>query len=318
MSKLTLTPAAVAGALLALAFASPAAAGTLTRAWVSNAGSDVSTCGAVSAPCHTFQYVHDDILGTTGGEIDILNPGGYGVLSITKPLSIVNDGVGVAGILQVTSGHDAIAINTTGAVSLRGLTIEGGGIGKDGVGLSKVGALTIVNCAVRNFTHDGIYLQPTTALNFTILGTTASDNGNDGFEISPTSTSAGLVEGVFNNATAINNSQKGVSLNGLNTNGFFQMTLLNLLSSNNRSDGVYTTGVNARTSTTVQNTTSSYNSGTGFHIDGTSLLLFGNSNTQGNALGGVFVETNATGYSYLDNEFSDGTNATLSTFGAKQ
>ena len=82
------------------------------RAWVSGKGIDQAGCGAPTSPCRSLQYVHDNII-VDGGEIDILDPAGYGAIVITKAISIVNDGVGTAGV-QATSGN---AITVTGGLA---------------------------------------------------------------------------------------------------------------------------------------------------------------------------------------------------------
>ena len=69
----------------------PAQAQTATRAWVSGHGTDEAGCGQVPAPCRTPQYAHDNIV-AAGGEIDILDPAGYGSITIKKAISIINDG----------------------------------------------------------------------------------------------------------------------------------------------------------------------------------------------------------------------------------
>src|SRR5450432_383155 len=113
-----------AGVAFALLIGSAAQAQTATRAWVSGHGTDTAGCGAPTAPCRSLQYVHDNII-APGGEIDILDPAGYGAIAITKAISIVNDGVGTAGV-QATSG---IAINITAgptdSIYLKGLNIDG-------------------------------------------------------------------------------------------------------------------------------------------------------------------------------------------------
>src|SRR5580692_10663600 len=116
--------AAPAAAVVALiASITPAQAGTANRVWVSGHGVDQAGCGAPTAPCRSLQYVHDNIVGA-GGEIDILDPAGYGAVTITKAISIVNDGVGTAGV-QSSSGN-GITINAgpADAIYLRGLTID--------------------------------------------------------------------------------------------------------------------------------------------------------------------------------------------------
>jgi hypothetical protein len=191
MKNLTLSASTIAAALLTFGLAPPPAIAGPASAWVSNKGADVPTCGAVSAPCRTFQYVHDSILGAAGGEIDILTPGDYGRLVIGKPLSIVNDGVGTAGVLQVAAGFDAIAIFTPGAVLLEGLTIEGGGIANNGVNVVEVGSLTITKCTIRGFAGkypngNGVFIEPSSGtVSFGISNSSLTGNTHYGLWIDP-------------------------------------------------------------------------------------------------------------------------------------
>src|SRR5450432_688710 len=100
--------AAVAAATVGAASPAWATQAGLNRAWVSGHGVDQAGCGAPVTPCRSLQYVHDNIV-AAGGEIDILDPAGYGAVTITKAVSIVNDGVGTAGV-QAASGN-AVTIN---------------------------------------------------------------------------------------------------------------------------------------------------------------------------------------------------------------
>jgi hypothetical protein len=120
MTKIASLPT-IAGALLAFGLsAAPAQAGP-NRTWVSGHGTDSGGCTR-AAPCKTFAFALTQT--AAGGEIDVLDPGGYGPVTITKAMSIVNDGVGVAAI-GAPSGN-AITINAGGddSVHLRGLTID--------------------------------------------------------------------------------------------------------------------------------------------------------------------------------------------------
>src|SRR5476651_711926 len=116
MRQISLASAVLAAAVCCLGAGTAQAASS--RIWVSGHGVDQAGCGAPTAPCRSLQYAHDHIV--AGGEIDILDPAGYGAVSISKSISIVNDGVGTAGV-QATSGN-AITINAGagGAVYLRG------------------------------------------------------------------------------------------------------------------------------------------------------------------------------------------------------
>src|SRR5215813_881909 len=121
MTRVTaLTIAVLLGACLPVA---PAQA-QFARTFVSSVnGSDGNDCNRLT-PCRTFQRAHDQTL--TLGEISILDAGGYGAVTITKGISIINDGVGEAGVL-VSGGFNGITINASpgDAITLRGLTVKG-------------------------------------------------------------------------------------------------------------------------------------------------------------------------------------------------
>src|SRR5450631_3475186 len=125
--------AALCAALLLATLSCAANAQVAPRAWVSGHGVDAAGCGAPTNPCRSFQYTHDHIV-AAGGEIDILDPAGYGAITITKAISIVNEGVGEAGV-QALSGATAININAgpTDVINLRGLTVAGNGSGNVGI-----------------------------------------------------------------------------------------------------------------------------------------------------------------------------------------
>src|SRR5204863_8641456 len=84
------------GMLLVPAMLASLAHAQATRTWVSGTGEDANPCSRV-APCKTFAGAIHKI--TVGGEISVLDPGGYGAVTITKSISITNDGAGEASIL---------------------------------------------------------------------------------------------------------------------------------------------------------------------------------------------------------------------------
>ncbi len=152
------------------------------RAWVSGHGTDAAGCGAPASPCRTFQYVHDNIV-AAGGEIDVLDPAGYGPIVINKALSIVNDGVGTAGV-QAASGN-AIAINAgaSDVVTLRGLDIDGLGTGAYGILFNSGMALTIQNSVIRHFQSAGVLFNPNASSALAITDTLVADNSLDGIYV---------------------------------------------------------------------------------------------------------------------------------------
>src|SRR5881392_3425803 len=101
-----------------------------TRTWVSGVGDDVNPCSR-TAPCKTFAGAISKT--AAGGEIDALDPGGFGAVTITKSMTIDGAGAGLAGVLA--SGSQGIIINalSTDVVTLRNLSISGVSSATNGV-----------------------------------------------------------------------------------------------------------------------------------------------------------------------------------------
>ncbi len=216
--------AALAAAVLALAPSPPAAAGA-ARVWVSGHGVDQAGCGAPTAPCRSLQYAHDDAV-AAGGEIDILDPAGYGAITITKAVSIVNDGVGTAGV-QAASG-DAISINAgpSDVIYLKGLNIDGvGGAGSNGVTFHSGEHLVIDDCTVRRFQHVGVNVVPTSGgSSIVVLGSVLSDNLT-GFKL--LASAAGAVSAVLDDDALDGNSGQGAMLASNNASAAATVTISN-------------------------------------------------------------------------------------------
>jgi len=174
--------APLAGALLCLLLAAPAQA-QRARVFVSVNGVDGNTCTALS-PCRTFQFAHDTV--AAGGEIDVLNTGGYGPIAITKAISIVNP-TGVAASIALTSESIAILINAgpSDVISLRGLTLDGAGVGAIGVFFNAGGALDIADCVVRNYTTTGVSFFPDSSSSLAVSNVSVSETGVAGIQIGP-------------------------------------------------------------------------------------------------------------------------------------
>ena len=104
-----------------LVVAAPAHA-QATRTWVSGVGDDANPCSR-TAPCKTFAGAISKT--AAGGVISVLDPGGYGAVTITKAITID----GSDGYASITNGAtNAIVVNAPGDadVILRGLDIVGG------------------------------------------------------------------------------------------------------------------------------------------------------------------------------------------------
>src|SRR5688572_24129330 len=153
----------LAGALVLALLALPSSAfGQATRTWVSGVGDDANPCSR-TAPCKTFAGAISKT--ASGGEINIIDPGGFGGVTITKSLTIRGRGP-TAGAL--VSGTNAIVINAaaTDKVTIDGLDINGIGTGAQtslsGIKVLSAGRVNIVNNEIYRF-KAGVAVVPTSA-----------------------------------------------------------------------------------------------------------------------------------------------------------
>jgi hypothetical protein len=162
-------------AIAAVAFAgvsSPAAA-QATRTWVSGVGDDLNPCSR-TAPCKTFAGAISKT--AANGEINCLDPGGFGAVTITKSLAIVCDGIGGS---VLASGTNGILVNAgvTDKVLLSGLDIHGGGNGINGIRVLKAESVVIRNSVIQAFStpsSHGISVEGPAAV--TVAGTAIVNN----------------------------------------------------------------------------------------------------------------------------------------------
>jgi hypothetical protein len=301
-----ITAFAVGLALAGALSAAPAQAQN-GRSFVSAHGLDTNAC-TLAAPCRTFAAAF--AVTNASGEIDVLDPAGYGALTINKAISIVNDGVGTAGVI-VPSGGIGIVISagTNDAVSLRGLSIEGAGVGLTGIQFNAGKSLTVENCVIRHMTNNGIYFQSTTATSaLTVSNSLVADNAGTGIVLYPT----GSATAVFNRVEVNNNGSAGIVVygNGSANTNTINATVSESVAAGNGFVGLYsaTTSSNAPTSLMVSHSVAA-NSVTGVEANGTGATLrLANSTVTGNtdgweALSGGIVATY--GDNYID---GNGTN----------
>src|ERR1017187_5502993 len=116
----------IAGAALALVFTFTAQAQN-NRSFVATTGNDTNNCSA-AAYCRTFGRALAQT--NSGGEIVVVNSGGYGPATISQPVVIT--AIGIDASITAASG-DALTINTTGNVTITGLNLNGGGTASVGV-----------------------------------------------------------------------------------------------------------------------------------------------------------------------------------------
>lgn len=149
MRKLISSIGFLCAALLILA--SSGAHAQATRTWVSGVGDDVNPCSR-TAPCKTFAGAISKT--AAGGEIDVLDPGGYGAVTITKSITIDGGGTMASVLASATNGINVNA-GANDVIILRNLSINGAGttLGLNGVNFLAGRKLVVENCTFENFSQ---------------------------------------------------------------------------------------------------------------------------------------------------------------------
>jgi hypothetical protein len=188
-----------------------------SRTWVSGVGDDANPCSR-TAPCNTFAGAISKT--APGGEIDALDPGGFGAVTITKSITIDGGGVGVVSVLY--SGTNGININSSTAVVINftpggnakleiiDSTITdnaaGGILIKPGAGATAAASLFRVNASRNLF---GVRVED--GGKASVHESLMSENTHNGFLAV---SSSAPVELNVEDSTAANNLTSGVASNG--------------------------------------------------------------------------------------------------------
>jgi hypothetical protein len=300
----------VAGALLGIFLYVAPSHAQATRTWVSGVGDDAFPCSR-TAPCKTFAGAISKT--AAKGQINVLDPGSYGAVTITKSITIDATG-NFAGVLS-TLGSNAIVVNalSTDVVVLKGLTIDGAGTGGNGIRFLAGAALHIENCVINNFAQKGIDIEPTTSTFLFIKDTVVRNNVNaangggillkpgvggsiraelDGVRVernlfglrSENNTETVVRNSVFAGSTG--GVGIGIGVNAVGTSNA-QINLEESIVSNNLSHGVQASGTN--TFVRLSNTMVTNNNGTGIFptLNGV-VHSFGTNRIVGNGTNGTF------------------------------
>ncbi|MBA3240553.1 MAG: right-handed parallel beta-helix repeat-containing protein, partial [Acidobacteria bacterium] len=153
-----------------------------TRTWVSGVGDDVNPCSR-TAPCKTFAGAISKT--AANGEISVLDPGGYGTLTITKSIT-VDGGTGAGWASTLASLTNGFIINdaaNTIVVHLRNISINGSDNGTDGIRFLAGKALYVENCRIFRFAGDGIDMSTSTLAQLYVKDTVISECVGDGIKL---------------------------------------------------------------------------------------------------------------------------------------
>jgi hypothetical protein len=251
-----------------------------TRTWVSGVGNDADPCSR-TAPCKTFAGAISKT--AASGEINCIDSGGFGAVTITKAITISCEGV-TAGILA-SLGSSGMIINagSSDSIYLKGLDFEGVGTAFKGINFVAGGSLFVDTCVIRGFGATnglGIAFNPATNATLTVVNSIVQHNGNasngGGIQVSPTG--AGIAKANLNNVTVAKNNV-----------------------------GVAAVGTAANTILQIDNSTISANLTIGVVASGGATPRIGRSAITNNA----GAATSGTVLSYLDNQINGNTPDTI-------
>jgi hypothetical protein len=127
--------------------------GQASRTWVSGVGDDANPCSR-TAPCKTFAGAISKT--AAGGEIDALDPAGYGAVTITKAITIDGGGGQVASVLVSGTNGIVVQAGPSDVVILRNLRINGIGTGINGIRFLSGKDLNVEDCYIFGFTTNGV------------------------------------------------------------------------------------------------------------------------------------------------------------------
>src|SRR5947209_4225676 len=156
-----------------------------SRTWVSGVGDDANPCSR-TAPCKTWAGAISKT--AAGGEIDALDPAGFGAVTITKSITLDGGGGQVASTL--VSGTNGIVVSGAGInVTIRNLRINGlsgtGNGGLNGILVQNAGAVHVENVNLFAFTQDGINFSSSGGGSLFVSNTLIQDVGASGIDFGP-------------------------------------------------------------------------------------------------------------------------------------
>ena len=184
-----------------------------TRTWVSGVGNDANPCSR-TAPCKTWAGAISKT--AAGGEIDALDPGGFGTLTITKSITLDGGGGQVASVLASGTNGITVSAASTDVVILRNLRFNGllnvVGPGLVGIQINTAARVVIEKCDIFGFSTAGVSATPSSGtVAVKIQETTINDNAAG---VSAKPTGSATVNMAVDHSWIDNNTGGGLKADG--------------------------------------------------------------------------------------------------------
>ena len=253
MNKFRFLIQVMAIATFIFAFASLANA-QASRTWVSGVGDDANPCSR-TAPCKTWAGAISKTAAC--GEIDALDPAGFGAVTITKSITLDGTGTMASILASLTTG---IIINaaSTDVITIRGLSINGFCNGIRGMNILQAKTVNVEDCVIFRFANEGILAQDNDGLQLNIRNSVLRDNAGDGL-------SAVSTFGIMK-ASLVNSSFTGNAV-GLHSRRNTRVSADRCNFSGNTGDGVFVDGNSGVAVANVSNSLISNNGANGIEAN---------------------------------------------------
>ncbi len=275
MNKFRFTIKVLVIAIFMCAFASIAQA-QATRTWVSGVGDDANPCSR-TAPCKTWAGAISKTAAC--GEIDALDPGGFGAVTITK--SITLDGTGTfASILASLTTGIIINAGANDVITIRGISINGACNGIRGISILQAKTVNIEDCVIFRFVNEGVLAQDNDGLQLNVRNSVLRDNAGDGLGAVST---AGILKGSLVNSSFTGNGT------GLRARRNSRISADRCNFSGNTSDGVFADGTSGVAVANVTNSLISNNGTNGIEANSSGIGRIQNCDIFTNAGTGALV-----------------------------
>ena len=270
-------------AFVALASAAP-------RVFVSTGGNDGAPCNR-NRPCRTFTAAVAAV--DAGGEVVVLDSGGFGAVTITKSVQIVAPAGVHAAITQNSGSAISVAAGASDTVVLRGLTLSGANFGID---FDSGAALYVENCVISNFfrgilfdSAGKLFVENTILRNNFVGILTGTESGNIQAVVNRTSAtgaSSGFIFGANTKAVVAHSTSSNNTFNGFAVNRNGVLTISYSTAAHNGqhgfvSDGGQTAILNADYCTATDNGGAGFSAGGGANVT----VRVSNSTATDNAVG---------------------------------
>jgi hypothetical protein len=198
MRETKLCALVVATLAIATLAATPAEA-QATRTWVSGSGDDTNPCSQIT-PCKTFAGAMSKT--AADGEINCIEPGGFGAVTITKAITI--DCGGTFGTV-LNAGANGIIIDakSSDVVRIRNLSVEGAGSGLNGINILAAASVHIENVIINGQSQAGIRDVRAGPGRLFVTHAVIRNSGGTGVAVAPASA---VVTVVLENVLSVSNN----------------------------------------------------------------------------------------------------------------